>query len=303
MTKTLKKTPLNKIIRGETVDLPTEYGSYKTTPFIEFSNNSEHLALIKGTWEIDEPVLVRMHSSCVTGDIFNSLRCDCGEQLHRSMQMIEKEGKGIVIYLIQEGRGIGLFNKIHAYKLQENGLDTVEANLKLGFEPDLRNYEIGALILKELGARKVRLITNNPDKTDSLKKYGVDVVDTIPLTIKPNKHNQYYLETKKEKMGHKLELNKEMNEQINIEKQKNDIPKINWNKCESDGICVEKCPHDVLEMIEITQSQYSELSFFGKLRIKAHGKRKAASVNPENCQVCGICVKVCPHKAIKLVQI
>jgi 3,4-dihydroxy 2-butanone 4-phosphate synthase / GTP cyclohydrolase II len=195
-----------KIIQGETAKLPTKFGDFYTVPFLQTSNKSEHIALVKGNWEKGETVLVRVHSSCATGDIFGSYRCDCGEQLHKSMQLIEKEGKGIIVYLSQEGRGIGLFKKIHAYKLQDEGLDTVEANIKLGCQPDERDYEIGALIVKKLGVEKIRLITNNPDKISSLKKYGIHVEAIQPLIIEANEHNKHYLETKKNKMGHLLEL-------------------------------------------------------------------------------------------------
>ncbi len=193
--------------QGVEADLPTDYGHFRIIPFRQKSNGLEHVALIKGTWEKDEPVLVRMHSSCATGDIFGSRRCDCGEQLHRSMQMIDKEGKGCIIYLLQEGRGIGLMNKIAAYRLQEQGLDTVDANIHLGFDPDLRDYGVGAQILRDLGVSKVRLITNNPVKRVGLEGYGLEVVENVPIEIVPNEYNKYYLKTKKERMGHMLHIN------------------------------------------------------------------------------------------------
>lgn len=190
------------VTKGQRAKLPTRYGYFETIAFRQASSHLEHLALIKGSWEPDEPILVRLHSSCATGDIFGSCRCDCGEQLQESLRMIEAAGKGLLIYLDQEGRGIGLCNKIHAYKLQDEGLDTVEANLALGFLPDEREYGIGACILKELGARRVRLITNNPDKARSLREYGVEVQETVSLEIAPNDDNLFYLETKRKKMGH-----------------------------------------------------------------------------------------------------
>lgn len=191
------------IERGVEADLPTEYGHFKIIPFRQ-KNGLEHVALIKGTWEHDEPVLVRMHSSCATGDIFASKRCDCGEQLHKSMQLIEKEGKGAIVYLSQEGRGIGLMNKIAAYKLQEEGLDTVDANIHLGFKPDLRDYGVGAQILRELNIGKIRLLTNNPVKRVGLEGYGLEIVENVPIEIVPNEYNEKYLHTKKERMGHTL---------------------------------------------------------------------------------------------------
>ena len=194
--------------KGEEADLPTDYGHFRIIPFRQKSNGLEHVALFKGSWEKDEPVLVRMHSSCATGDIFGSKRCDCGEQLHRAMQLIEKEGKGVVVYLLQEGRGIGLMNKIAAYKLQEQGLDTVDANIHLGFDPDLRDYGVGAQILRELGVSKIKLITNNPVKRVGLEGYGLEIVDNIPIEVTPNKYNERYLHTKKERMGHNLHFNK-----------------------------------------------------------------------------------------------
>ena len=194
--------------RGVEADLPTDHGHFRIIPFRQKSNGLEHVALIKGTWTKDEPVLVRMHSSCVTGDIFGSQRCDCGEQLHRSMELIEKEGKGLIVYLIQEGRGIGLMNKIAAYKLQEQGLDTVDANIHLGFDPDLRDYGVGAQILRDLGVGKIRLITNNPVKRVGLEGYGLEIVENVPIEIKPNQYNERYLHTKKERMGHLLHFSK-----------------------------------------------------------------------------------------------
>jgi 3,4-dihydroxy 2-butanone 4-phosphate synthase/GTP cyclohydrolase II len=184
------------------VEMPTEWGTFKLIDYRVETNGQEHLALVKGEWKDDEPVLVRMHSSCVTGDIFGSCRCDCGAQLHRSMEMIEKEGKGVIVYLNQEGRGIGLLNKLKAYKLQEEGLDTVEANVELGFRSDERDYGVGAQILRNLGVRKIKLMTNNPRKRAGLIGYGLEIVDNVPIVIKPNPHNEKYLETKKTKLGH-----------------------------------------------------------------------------------------------------
>lgn len=194
--------------KGVEADMPTAYGHFRIIPFRQKSNGLEHVALIKGEWKPDEPVLVRMHSSCATGDIFASQRCDCGEQLHKSMQLIEKEGKGAVVYLIQEGRGIGLMNKIAAYKLQEQGLDTVDANIHLGFDPDLRDYGVGAQILREIGISKIRLLTNNPVKRVGLEGYGLEIVENVPIEITPNQYNERYLRTKKERMGHTLHFNK-----------------------------------------------------------------------------------------------
>jgi len=192
------------IEKGEKVSLPTERGDFDFIPFRQKSNGIEHCALVKGTWTKDEPVLVRVHSSCFTGDIFGSLRCDCGTQLHKAMEMVQKEGKGVVIYLSQEGRGIGLFNKIKAYKLQDEGMDTVEANIHLGFGEDERDYGVGASVMRELGLGKVRLISNNPVKRAGLEGYGIKIVETIPLIIESNPHNRFYLETKANKMGHNL---------------------------------------------------------------------------------------------------
>ena len=190
--------------RGVEAELPTEYGDFRIIPFRQKSNGLEHVALIKGHWSADEPVLVRMHSSCVTGDIFGSKRCACGEQFHRAMQMIDQEGKGLVVYLNQEGRGIGLMNKIAAYKLQEEGDDTVDANIHLGFQPDEREYGVGAQILSELGVGKIRLITNNPVKRVGLESFGLEIVENVPIVVEPNPYNKRYLETKRIRMGHKL---------------------------------------------------------------------------------------------------
>ncbi|MBP5258094.1 MAG: bifunctional 3,4-dihydroxy-2-butanone-4-phosphate synthase/GTP cyclohydrolase II [Prevotella sp.] len=192
---------------GDNVSLPTIYGNFKLVPFRQKSNGLEHMALIKGEWEEDEPVLVRVHSSCATGDILGSKRCDCGEQLHKALKMIEDEGKGVVIYMQQEGRGIGLMNKIAAYKLQqEEGLDTVDANVHLGFKPDERDYGCGAQMLRHLGIHKMRLMTNNPIKRVGLEAYGLEVVENVPLEISPNEYDYKYLKTKKERMGHNLHL-------------------------------------------------------------------------------------------------
>lgn len=192
--------------RGETVSLPTAFGEFMLTPFRQLSNGLEHVVLVKGEWQTDEPVLCRVHSSCMTGDIFGSMRCECGEQLHKAMQMVEKEGKGIIVYLNQEGRGIGLMNKIRAYKLQEQGDDTVEANLHLGFQPDERDYGVGAQILQKMGAHKLRLMTNNPVKRVGLESFGIEIVENIPIEIAPNPYNMRYMRTKKEKMHHNLNL-------------------------------------------------------------------------------------------------
>ncbi len=194
------------VIKGAKVNLPTKYGTFNLIPFIQKSNGLEHLALMKGKWTKDEPVLVRVHSSCMTGDIFGSYRCDCGTQLQEAMKLINKEGLGVIVYLNQEGRGIGLFNKIQAYKLQEEGRDTVQANLDLGFKEDERDYGVGASILRELGLGKIRLITNNPVKRAGLEGYGLEIVENVALEIPPNEHNLFYLKTKKNKMGHLLDL-------------------------------------------------------------------------------------------------
>ena len=191
---------------GEEVDMPTEYGHFRLIPFRQKSNGLEHMALIKGTWQEDEPLLVRVHSSCMTGDILGSQRCDCGEQLHRAMQMVEREGRGVIIYMQQEGRGIGLMNKIRAYKLQEQGYDTVDANLHLGFKPDERDYGCGAQMLRHLGVHKMRLMTNNPVKRVGLEAYGLEIVENVPIEVTPNQYNLRYLQTKQQRMGHWLHL-------------------------------------------------------------------------------------------------
>ncbi len=200
----LKKESI--IEKGESAHLPTKYGDFTIIPFRQLSNGLEHVALVKGTWEENEPILVRVHSSCVTGDIFGSLRCECGDQLHKAMEMVEKEGKGVIIYLIQEGRGIGLMNKIKAYSLQEKGLDTVDANIQLGFSPDERDYGVGASILREIGVRKMRLISNNPVKRIGLEGYGLEIVENVGIEVGINKYNEQYMQTKKERMGHNLKL-------------------------------------------------------------------------------------------------
>ncbi len=192
---------IEEIVR---VDMPTKYGHFKLVAFKEKNTNNEHLALIKGEWKKDEPVLVRVHSSCFTGDIMGSLRCDCGDQLHCAMEMVEREGKGVILYMNQEGRGIGLINKLKAYKLQENGMDTVEANLHLGFPMDKRDYGIGAQILRYLGVTKLRLMSNNPRKRAGLLGYGIEVTETVPIETIPNPHNEQYLLTKRDKMGHEI---------------------------------------------------------------------------------------------------
>ena len=196
------------VLKGTEVKLPTEYGDFNLIPFIQKSNGLEHVAITKGTWTQEENVLVRVHSSCVTGDIFGSFRCDCGDQLHEAMKMVQKKGQGAIIYLNQEGRGIGLYNKMKAYKLQEEGRDTVEANVELGFQDDERDYGVGAGMLHALGIRNIRLITNNPVKKAGLEGYGMTIVETIQLEIPSNKHNQFYLETKRDKMGHFLNIAK-----------------------------------------------------------------------------------------------
>ena len=191
---------------GNRVDMPTKYGHFELIPFRQKSNGLEHMALIKGEWREDEAVLVRVHSSCATGDILGSMRCDCGEQLHKSLEMIEKEGKGVVVYMQQEGRGIGLMNKIAAYKLQEEGLDTVEANVHLGFKPDERDYGCGAQMLRHLGIHKMRLMTNNPTKRVGLEAYGLEIVENVPIEVTPNQYDYKYLKTKQDRMGHTLHL-------------------------------------------------------------------------------------------------
>jgi 3,4-dihydroxy 2-butanone 4-phosphate synthase/GTP cyclohydrolase II len=192
---------IEEIVR---VDMPTKYGHFKLIAFKEKNTNNEHLALIKGEWKADEPVLVRVHSSCFTGDILGSLRCDCGEQLHQAMRMVEAEGQGVILYMNQEGRGIGLVNKLRAYKLQEEGMDTVEANLHLGFPMDKRDYGVGAQILRYLGITKLRLISNNPRKRAGLLGYGLEVVESVPVEVRPNPHNERYLQTKRDKLGHEI---------------------------------------------------------------------------------------------------
>ena len=194
--------------KGVEVDMPTEHGHFRLIPFRQKSNGLEHVALIKGNFTPDEPVLVRVHSSCATGDIFGSMRCDCGEQLHKAMELIDKEGKGAVIYLNQEGRGIGLMEKMKAYKLQEEGMDTVDANICLGHQADERDYGVGAQILREIGITKMRLLTNNPVKRVGLEAYGLEIVENVPIEVTPNKFNEKYLHTKKERMGHTLHFNK-----------------------------------------------------------------------------------------------
>lgn len=188
------------------IELPTQWGTFKMAAYKQTTTAQEHLAIYKGSWKKDEPVLVRVHSSCVTGDIFGSCRCDCGPQLHKAMEIIEKEGRGVLVYMNQEGRGIGLLNKLKAYKLQEQGMDTVEANAELGFKPDERDYGVGAQILRDLGISKIKLMTNNPKKRAGLIGYGLEIVDNVALEIKSNQHNNLYLKTKKEKLGHDLKL-------------------------------------------------------------------------------------------------
>jgi 3,4-dihydroxy 2-butanone 4-phosphate synthase/GTP cyclohydrolase II len=194
--------------KGDEVDMPNEFGHFRLIPFRQKSNGLEHIALIKGEWAENEPILVRMHSSCMTGDIFASNRCDCGEQLHKAMSEIEKAGKGVVVYMNQEGRGIGLMNKIRAYKLQEEGLDTVDANLHLGFKADERDYGVGAEILREIGVHKMRLLTNNPVKRIGLEAYGLEIVENVAIEVTPNEYNLRYLKTKKDRMGHALHFTK-----------------------------------------------------------------------------------------------
>ena len=194
--------------KGVEVNMPTQYGNFRLIPFRQKSNGMEHVAIFKGTWSEDEPILVRVHSSCMTGDIFGSCRCDCGEQLHKALEMIDAAGKGVVVYMNQEGRGIGLMHKMEAYKLQEEGYDTVDANIHLGFDPDEREYGVGAHILRELGVHKMRLMTNNPIKRVGLEAYGLEIVENVPIETVPNPYNERYLKTKKERMGHTLHFNK-----------------------------------------------------------------------------------------------
>lgn len=194
--------------KGVEVNMPTQYGNFRLIPFRQKSNGMEHVAIFKGIWSEDEPILVRVHSSCMTGDIFGSCRCDCGEQLHKALEMIDAAGKGVVVYMNQEGRGIGLMHKMEAYKLQEEGYDTVDANIHLGFDPDERDYGVGAHILRELGVHKMRLMTNNPIKRVGLEAYGLEIVENVPIETVPNPYNERYLKTKKERMGHTLHFNK-----------------------------------------------------------------------------------------------
>ena len=203
----LKKESL--VEKGEEVDMPTEHGHFRLIPFRQKSNGLEHIALIKGEWSEDEPILVRVHSSCMTGDIFGSQRCDCGAQLHEAMELIDKTGKGVIVYLNQEGRGIGLMNKMRAYKLQEEGMDTVDANLCLGFKADERDYGVGAEILRKIGVHKMRLITNNPVKRIGLESYGLTITENVSIEIEPNTYNSRYLHTKAERMGHTLNFKKD----------------------------------------------------------------------------------------------
>ena len=196
------------ITKDVQVKMPTKWGDFELIAYRQTTNDQEHLALIKGKWDKDESILVRVHSSCLTGDVFGSCRCDCGPQLQKAMEIIEKEGKGVILYMNQEGRGIGLLNKLKAYKLQEEGRDTVEANEELGFKMDERDYGVGAQILRDLGLRKIRLMSNNPKKRAGLIGYGLEIVETIPIEIDSNEHNKFYLETKRDKMGHSLKLDK-----------------------------------------------------------------------------------------------
>ncbi|MEJ6505774.1 MAG: bifunctional 3,4-dihydroxy-2-butanone-4-phosphate synthase/GTP cyclohydrolase II [Crocinitomicaceae bacterium] len=200
----------NESLIEKTVDvkMPTDQGDFQLHAFKDTTNNQDHLVLVKGEWDENEPILVRVHSSCITGDIFGSCRCDCGPQLHVAMDMIEKEGKGVIVYMNQEGRGIGLVNKLKAYKLQEEGFDTFDANVKLGFKPDQRDYGIGAQILRALNVKKMRLLSNNPKKRTGLIGYGIEIVENVPLEIESNEHNEAYLRTKRDKMGHQLKLKK-----------------------------------------------------------------------------------------------
>ncbi len=196
---------VESLVRREiSVRMPTRHGDFDLIAYKQNETGQEHMALVKGTWGEEEPVLVRVHSSCVTGDIFHSMRCDCGEQLSNAMEMVEKAGKGVILYINQEGRGIGLLNKLKAYKLQEQGVDTVDANLQLGFKMDERDYGVGAQILRDLGIKKMKLITNNPTKRAAISGYGLEVVDNVPLQIVSNEHNEFYLQTKRDKMGHEL---------------------------------------------------------------------------------------------------
>ncbi|RYE28445.1 MAG: GTP cyclohydrolase II, partial [Sphingobacteriaceae bacterium] len=192
------------ITKEISVKMPTEWGDFEMTAFTQKSTGDHHIALIKGTWEADEPVLVRVHSSCITGDIFGSCRCDCGPQLHKAMEIVQKEGKGVIVYMNQEGRGIGLINKLKAYNLQENGYDTVTANLQLGFKMDQRDYGVGAQILRDLNITKMKLLTNNPKKRTGLSGYGLEIVETVPIEVSSNPHNEFYLKTKRDKMGHSI---------------------------------------------------------------------------------------------------
>ncbi|MGZ6519192.1 MAG: GTP cyclohydrolase II, partial [Bacteroidia bacterium] len=194
------------ITKDVQVKMPTQWGNFDLVAYRQTTNDQEHLALVKGKWEKDEPILVRVHSSCLTGDIFGSCRCDCGPQLHKSMEMIEKEGKGVIVYMNQEGRGIGLMNKLKAYKLQEEGRDTVEANEDLGFKSDERDYGVGAQILRDLGVSKIRLMSNNPKKRAGLIGYGLEIVENVSIEIESNEHNKFYLQTKRDKMGHSLKI-------------------------------------------------------------------------------------------------
>ena len=196
------------ITKDVQVKMPTKWGNFDLIAYRQTTNDQEHLALVKGEWDKDESVLVRVHSSCLTGDVFGSCRCDCGPQLQKAMEIIEKEGKGVILYMNQEGRGIGLLNKLKAYKLQEEGRDTVEANEELGFKMDERDYGVGAQILRDLGLRKIRLMSNNPKKRAGLIGYGLEIVETIPIEIVSNEHNKFYLQTKRDKMGHSLKLDK-----------------------------------------------------------------------------------------------
>lgn len=201
------------IEKVQEVDMPTNYGHFQLHAYRQFTNDEPHMALVKGSWEKDEPVLVRVHSSCMTGDIFGSHKCDCGDQLHRAMEMVEEAGKGVVLYMSQEGRGIGIYNKLKAYHLQEIGMDTVEANTELGFSPDERDYGIGAQILRDLNITKMRLMTNNPEKKAGLHGFGIEIVETVPIIIEPNKYNKFYLQTKEVKMGHQLHVKKDKQDQ------------------------------------------------------------------------------------------